>query len=324
MPVITESPPPDVQADLTKLRAALDQRIPAKRIDKNLLIGTWNLRAFGGLTEQWTAGPKDSPKRDLGSLLAIAEVVSRFDVVAVQEVRGDIKALRNLLKVLGDKWSFILTDVTKGNDPNPERLAFLFDTRRVRLSGLACELVLPPQWDSTAIGPAASVEQFARTPYAVSFLAAGRDYHQTFILVTLHVLYGAKAADRTGELAAIAQWLADWAKDVNAFDQNLICLGDFNIDREQDPNYQAFTSTGLQPPIELQFLPRTIFKGGTDKFFDQIAWFTGANGQPALSLEYTGRAGNFDFPSVWQTDLTPEQLSFKISDHYPLWAEFKL
>ena len=142
--------------------------------------------------------------------------------------------------------------------------------------------------------------------------------------MTLHVIYGAKPADRIGELTAIAHWLADWAKDVNAFDQNLICLGDFNIDRAGDPNYQAFTSSGLQPSLELRGLPRTIFKGGTDKFFDQIAWFTGNNGAPALSLTYSGHAANFDFPAVWQTDLTPEQLSFKISDHYPLWVEFNL
>jgi hypothetical protein len=31
------------------------------------------------------------------------------------------------------------------------------------------------------------------------------------------------------------------------WDQNLIALGDFNIDRQDDPLYQAFTSTGLTP-----------------------------------------------------------------------------
>ena len=32
-----------------------------------------------------------------------------------------------------------------------------------------------------------------------------------FTLVTLHVLYGKKAADRVPELTAIAQWLALWS-----------------------------------------------------------------------------------------------------------------
>ena len=45
------------------------------------------------------------------------------------------------------------------------------------------------------------------------------------------------------ELTAIANWLADWAGDINAYDHNLIALGDFNIDRVGDPLYDAFTST---------------------------------------------------------------------------------
>ncbi|PAZ12899.1 hypothetical protein CLM62_27595 [Streptomyces sp. SA15] len=44
----------------------------------------------------------------------IAAVIRRFDVVAVQEVRGNLRALRYLLKVLGEDWAFILTDVTEG------------------------------------------------------------------------------------------------------------------------------------------------------------------------------------------------------------------
>jgi hypothetical protein len=60
----------------------------------------------------------------------IASVIRRFDVVAVQEARGNLRALRHLLKVLGDDWAFILTDVTWRKEGNGERLAFLFDTRR--------------------------------------------------------------------------------------------------------------------------------------------------------------------------------------------------
>jgi endonuclease/exonuclease/phosphatase family metal-dependent hydrolase len=322
VPTITDPAPATVRAELDKLHARLDDTIPAKRLDENLLIGTWNLRAFGGLTDRWTAGADDTPKRDFRSIRSIAEVVSRFDVVAIQEVRGDIKALRALLRVLGDQWAFTLTDVTKGKDGNDERMAFLFDTRRLRLSGLACELVLPPEWGGTAIGPAASMRQFARTPYAVSFLSTGGGYRQTFILVTLHVIYGDKPDDRIGELSAIAQWLAAWAKDLKGFDQNLVCLGDFNIDRMGDPNYEAFASTGLRPPHELEGLPRTIFDSGTDKYFDQVAWFTGEHDVPALALHYSGRAANFDFTQDVQTSLTREELSWKISDHYPLWCEF--
>jgi len=84
-----------------------------------------------------------------------------------------------------------LRAVTKGSQGNDERLAFLFDTRRVKPSGLACELVV---WieDAASVSAGALDRQFARTPYAVSFLSSG----QTFILVTLHVNHGKQAADR--------------------------------------------------------------------------------------------------------------------------------
>jgi hypothetical protein len=96
-----EPPPEDVSADLLRLRSALDEEIPAKALDRNLLIATWNVRAFGDLTEKWESAEEDSPKRDLHSLLCIAEIVSRFDVVAVQEAKDNLKALRHMLKMLG-------------------------------------------------------------------------------------------------------------------------------------------------------------------------------------------------------------------------------
>ena len=324
MPTITDAPPTQVAKDILSLRASLDKAIPAKQVERNILIATWNLRDFGGLTEKWASQKGDSPKRDLHSLLAIAEIVSHFDVIALQEVRADLKALRHMLKALGDNWHFILTDVTAGDAGNGERLAFLFDTRKVALSGLACEIVVPKE-QLSSIAPGALTEQFARTPYAVSFLSGGK----TFILVTLHVKYGPKAQDRVPELAAIASWLAGWAKNVNAYDHNIIALGDFNIDRKDDPLYQAFTSTGLTVPKELQDKPRTLFadpaKPNLGQFYDQIAWFTGQNRLPALSLNYqTG--GNYDFTktAMPSRNLTPQELSWHISDHYPLWTEFEV
>lgn len=320
MPNITDPPPPEVTVELQKLRIALDEVIPRKQLDFNLLIATWNLRAFGGLTKKWQSAKHDSPKRNMHALRCITEIISRFDVVALQEVRGKLRALRHMLKVLGAHWGLLLTDVTKGAAGNDERMAFVFDTRRVKPSGLACELVVPVE-ESKNITPDAFNKQFARTPYAASFLSAGR----TFILITLHVLYGDEPEDRLPELKEIAKWLANWAKNENAWDHNLIALGDFNIDRIGDPRYKAFTSTGLRILKELNEIPRTIFgKPGepqTKKHYDQIAWFTGEGDVPRLSLRYS-KAGSFDFTKVVMKSLSKVELSWMISDHYPLWVEF--
>lgn len=82
-------------------------------------------------------------------------------------------------------------------------------------------------------------EQFVRTPYAVSFLK-GND---TFILVTLHILFGDRPEARIAELKEIADIFKDWSRRSHRWHHNLLCLGDFNIDREGSRLYDALVST---------------------------------------------------------------------------------
>jgi endonuclease/exonuclease/phosphatase family metal-dependent hydrolase len=318
MAAITDEPPRLVTEDLDRLRVALTGAIPRKRAE-NLLLASWNIRAFGGLAETWRTGTEDSPKRDWHAVHCIAEFVRRFDVVAVQECRADLSAMRALMTVLGERWAFLVTDVTKGSTGNDERLAFVFDTRRVQLSGLAAELVVPTESAPSAISKSAFDRQFARTPYAVSF----RRHKGVFVLVSLHVLWGKKPTDRLGELSAIAHWLADWAAAENDINQNLIVLGDFNIDRLGDPLYEAFVSTGLWPPAELNAVPRTLHATPTKPhFYDQIAWFTDTtNLTGRLTFGYNGRAGGFDFRPHVLRGMDNTALSWRLSDHLPLWVE---
>ena len=323
MPQLTDQPPLSIQNELEALNRSLDQVIPNKLIGQNLLIATWNIRSFASLTRKWTASENDSPKRDLRGLRAICDILSRFDVVAIQEVKGDLRALRDTMKYLGESWSFVMTDITLGDAGNDERMAFVFDSSRVKLSGLACELVVPPEW-LTEIPENALRRQFARTPYAVSFKAG----KTTFILVTLHVDYGDSTEDRRDELKAIARWMKAWAKRETKWHHNLLTLGDFNIERRGDDLWEAFISTGLSVPAELNAVPKSIFddvSDPNDKFYDQIAWFTLESGSIALDMDYqTG--GYFDFLPFVYTDvnLTKNSISYRISDHYPLWAEFRI
>ena len=128
------------------------------------------------------------------------------------------------------------------------------------------------------------------------------------------------------EVAAFAQWMRDWAERSDDFNANLLVLGDFNLDRIGDPLFEAFLATGLWPPAELNAVPRTIFQT-TDKphLYDQIAWFSTPDGTTLLeSLTYTGRAGGFNFlPHVYPGHSRTE-VSWRISDHYLLWAQFAL
>lgn len=324
MPTIHDQPPTAVRKDLANLKNHLDQAIPAKQDGGNLLIATWNIRSFGSLTRKWTADADDSPKRDLRGLMAITEIVSRFDVVAIQEAKGDLRSLRDMMKLLGKDWAFLMTDVTLGSAGNSERFVYVFDRSRLRPSGLACELVVPQEW-LNEIGDDALNQQFSRTPYAVSFQAG----NSTVILVTLHIDYGTDSIGRIPELKAIARWMRDWANRSSRWSHNLIALGDFNIDRRGDQLWDAFTSTGLTVPSDLTKAPRTIFADPEhpmkEKYYDQIAWFETAAGVPKLTIPYR-QSGFVDFlPFVYtDTDLSKTSISYRLSDHYPLWCEFAL
>jgi hypothetical protein len=214
MPSFPDDPPAATAETLARLRAALDTSlIPSKVLDRNVLIATWNIRSLGRVTPRWATAAGDSPKRCHADILAIAEIVSRFDVVALQEVKRDLAGLESILEALGPDWGWILTDLTRGGQPaNQERMAFLYDTRRVRPSDLAAELVVPIETE-TSLTETGLQKQFARTPYAVSCGSQGA----SFTLVALHVIWGDGSNERLPEITEIARWMADWARGSDAF-----------------------------------------------------------------------------------------------------------
>jgi hypothetical protein len=96
--------------------------VPAKQPNQNLVVGTWNVRDFDKVTEKWRSVPGDSPIRDVSNVACIAEVVRRFDVAAIQEVRQSAQAFLLMMQALGKDWAFLVTDVTRGKAGSNERL----------------------------------------------------------------------------------------------------------------------------------------------------------------------------------------------------------
>ena len=62
--------------NLLGLRKGLEQEIPDKVSDKNLLICTWNIKQFGSTQQRLPE-----------AYFYIAEIMNRFDLIAVQEVK---------------------------------------------------------------------------------------------------------------------------------------------------------------------------------------------------------------------------------------------
>ncbi len=97
-------------------------------------LATWNLREFDSTSYGYRSWEAKS---------YIAEILSHFDLIALQEIRRDLSALDDLRRLLGPAWDYIATDVTEGASGNHERMAFLFNRNRVGFLGVAGELTLP-------------------------------------------------------------------------------------------------------------------------------------------------------------------------------------
>ena len=129
---------------LKALRAALAAHIAAAALPKGtqrpsdtstyVRIATWNLREFDSSSYGY---------RSQEAKAYIAEILSHFDLIALQEIRRDLDALDDVKKLLGPNWSYIATDVTEGASGNEERMAFLFNRDKVSFRNVAGELTLP-------------------------------------------------------------------------------------------------------------------------------------------------------------------------------------
>jgi hypothetical protein len=226
--------------------------------------------------------------------------------------------------------------VTLGPSGNAERMAYLFDKRKVSFGGLAAELVLPKAANATE-----SPLQLARSPYIAGF-RAGWAY---LTLVTVHIYYGTSVAvdpRRHEEIKALAQTIAKNAPKFSCAPQytpgvkpavdNLLLLGDFNIFNRTDVTMQALTDSGFKVPQELQSIPGSNV--AKNKHYDQIAYL-----DRLLRMSPTGKAGVFDyFEHVYRADQEDAYTSerngrgssyeqwrtYRMSDHLPMWIEFSI
>ncbi len=308
-------------------RKRRDLAIPPKT-DGQLLLATWNIREFDS---------ESYGRRSEEAMLYLAEIISRFDLVAVQEVRRSLYALDHLRGILGEDWQYIVTDLVEYRaGGNYERMAYLFDTRTVKFRGLAGELTLKPV--KKADGTYESF-RFARDPYVVGFHSGWF----RFCLVTVHILWGQSTAEypaRVREINAVAEAVHDRAQSPHAWSDHHILLGDFNIFKTEHETFEALVEHGFRIPAALQELPSNVMR---TKHYDQIAFMTQSLGK--LIDEESVHCGVFDVFSVVFKDkdesvyaddfagyVEDDQESaetyrmwrtHQISDHLPMWVQLR-
>ena len=230
-----------IAARLLTLRHDLHEIIGKDRQPESLVIGSWNIRAF----------EEGMPRMD-ESYHYIAEIISNFDVCAIQEVKGDLKPLRRLQDLLGPKWEFFVSDVSIHKGGNRERMAFVYNTNRVFFRNQIGEIVLPKE-------ELINGEQVARSPFFASFQAGWFK----FSLCSAHIVFGDDLGLRADEIERITEVLVGRAKKE---DQVHIFLGDMNIEKKDDEVMQALKNSKLNVP---DFGPTNM---GGNRWFDQMAF----------------------------------------------------
>jgi len=303
----------DVAAEVARLRQHKQTRLIPERSPDTLVVATWNLANLGAQI-----------RRDQDRSL-IAEVLSWFDVIAIQECRENFSDLFDLQFKLGPDYQVVMSD-TAGND---ERMSFLYDSTKLKLLEEVGEIAFSPS-DLRYIklpGITQGFEGFDRTPYIVSF-AVGVT---SLTFVNVHLIWGddkpASLERRALETYAVARWAYLRQKSQFSFTRELMVMGDFNMPKSGpgDPIYDALTKRGLELPAHSTQIASSIAAAVN---YDQIAFLPGTTKKC-----FTGLKGVFDydaviFPELWDDGKNKARfkayLRYYISDHRPMWVQLNM
>ncbi len=315
--------------NLVRLKGGL-QTIPTRKTDQNLLVASWNIKEFGHTRQRLPE-----------AYFYIAEILERFDLIAIQEVKSSLKDLEIIMRLLGRDWRYLITDITGGTDGDRERSAYLYNTKRVDLSGLAGEITL---WRDLTDG--AAVKQLKRTPYMTGFLSGWKK----FALISLHLQPGKTDQNLKIRQEEVRLLLAALAKqDEHLWTENLIILGDMNLYHgDDDPTVDLFNNHGFGEVAALQnadtnasqsqaydrmFLKKNNYfqlahnsrgqeSGGVFNPFDHVY----RDGDSHLYRDeicavYTGDKDLRNDPAALEKQYLHYWRRNQISDHFPIWIE---
>jgi deoxyribonuclease-1-like protein len=265
---------------------------PVTRTGEVIRIASFNIQVFG---------QTKAAKPHVMNILA--DVVRRFDVVAIQEIRStDDTVIPNFVALInstGRKYDFVLGK-REGFTNSKEQYAYIFDTASVEVDRSCVYSVGDPD------------KLFQRPPLVAWFRVRGPSESQalTFKLVNLHT--DPDKVDLERELEYLDDVLRavrrEGVLDPSSDEDDVILLGDFNTD---DRNLGPL---GRESNIAWAIAGTPTNTRGT-KQYDNIVF------KRWTTVEFTGKSGVLDLKTEFK--LTPEQ-ALEVSDHQPVWAEFSI
>ena len=354
MSIAFAEPDPPLRVNAAREIASLDAHFGLRGVPvstpNRLLLASWNIANLG------------VQDRSEGACKVIAHVLSRFDLVAVQEINDDYRKFLKIVRLMGDEFDFVLSD-TAGND---ERLGYVYRVAKVTPGNLWGEIALRPReypkrdvvvhyranrQDRVQTFRRFKYTPFDRNPFIGSFKAGEID----MVLANVHLYFGAfqkssnlvnrkKYARRVLEIYALAKWAKDRSVGGNAWDKDIILIGDMNVPN-MDDNKATLKALEEFSWKSAEFFDRSDRAAtsslsriggsnlGNDKTYDQIAFAPTALKNSVVSY------GVFDFDQAvfagkWESlssVLTKGKAVSKfnsylrryISDHRPVWVELR-
>jgi deoxyribonuclease-1-like protein len=257
--------------------------LPPAAAGDTVSIATFNIQVFG-----------ISKLKKPAVMNTLAEVVRKFDIVAIQEIRATdqtvVPQFVDLINSDGSAYTHIIGP-RLGRTSSKEQYAFIYNTARIQHDQNVFYTVSDP------------TDQMHREPLAARFFTrtAAGTMPFSFTLVNIHT----DPDETKQELNALDDVFVAVQRDGSGED-DVIILGDLNVDEYH------LGELGQLPGIAhvVAGVPTNTRR---TKTYDNLIYDRRA------TAEYTGKWGVLDLRSEFGLN---DDEAIKVSDHQPVWAIF--
>lgn len=251
--------------------------------DGTIALGTFNIQVFG-------QSKLEKPK----VMQVLAQVVRRFDVIAIQELRAKeqdiIPRFLEQINADGSQYDYIVGP-RLGRTASKEQYVYLYDASRIEVLPGSVYTADDPQ------------DHLHREPLVATFRVRSAQTSRpfTFTLVNVHT-----DPDEV-------QWEMDALDDVfvrvqedHIREDDVIMLGDFNADEYH------LGQLGRLPGMTWAIAGQTTNTKGTESYDNVLFDRRG-------TVEFTGRSGVLNLREEYGLSMED---ALDVSDHLPVWATF--
>ena len=256
---------------------------PPARAGETIRVASFNIQVFG---ESKSSKPE--------VMQVLAEVIRRFDVVAIQEIRirneNLLPAFVDQVNSTGRKYDYLIGP-RLGRSSSKEQYAYIYDTQSIESDRSMLYTIDDPH------------DLLHREPLVGTFRVRGPAPTEafTFTLINIHT-----DPDEVRRELDVLDDVYRAVRDDGRGEDDIVLLGDLNADESQ------FGQLAQVAGIAWAISGVPTNTRGT-KLYDNLLY-----SQPA-TREFTGRSGVLNL--MREFNLTMDQ-AIDVSDHMPVWAEF--